>query len=435
MKPMVSVIVPLYNASAYIVEALDSVLASTYRPLEIVVVDDGSKDDSLSAVQAYAKDHPEVRVLHQENAGVSAARNHGIREAKGEYILPVDADDTIGTTYIEHAVEAMQDGVRVVGCRAEFFGARTGEWKLPPFSHALLARKNMIPITSLFRKADWQQAGGFCEEEIYREDWSFWISMMELGGTYVRLDEVGLYYRVLPVSRRSKAKAQKRIIVDAINRLHPAYMEKYLGGPLHYHRSWSRFLNRFRSVKQVGHFDRWTEGEVIDARRNILRVTQGVVVKQFRTPTLWRGIWYGWFGKSKARRSYEYALRMEGLTPDPVAYREVRVCGVLRESWYACKQSECQHTFIELIERPDFPNREHILREIGRFTAELHKRGIWHPDYSQGNILFNDDASHIEVIDLNRIRWRKHVHGYPFKRLERIGKEGLQYLKEGYEQV
>ena len=115
MKPMVSVIVPLYNASAYIVEALDSVLASTYRPLEIVVVDDGSKDDSLSAVQAYAKDHPEVRVLHQENAGVSAARNHGIREAKGEYILPVDADDTIGTTYIEHAVEAMQDGVRVVG--------------------------------------------------------------------------------------------------------------------------------------------------------------------------------------------------------------------------------------------------------------------------------------------------------------------------------
>ena len=435
MKPLVSVIVPLYNASAYIVEALDSVLASSYRPLEIVVVDDGSKDDSLSVVQAYAKAHPEVRVIHQANAGVSAARNHAIREAKGEYILPVDADDKISPTYIEHAVEALKEGVRVVGCRAEFFGARTGEWKLPAFSHALLARKNMIPITSLFRKADWQQVGGFCEEEIYREDWSFWISMMELGGTYVRLDEIGLYYRVLPVSRRSKAKTQKRVIVDAINRLHPAYMEKYLGGPLHYHRSWSRFLNAFRSVKQVGDFDRWTEGEVIDARRNILRVTDCIVVKQFRTPSLWRGIWYGWFGKSKARRSYEYAQRMEGLTPAPVAYREVRVCGVLRESWYACKQSECPYTFIDLIEHPDFPNREQILRAIGRFTAELHRRGIWHPDYSQGNILFNADGSHIEVIDLNRIRWCKHVHGYPFKRLERIGEDGLRYLKEGYEQV
>ncbi|MBR6018088.1 MAG: glycosyltransferase [Paludibacteraceae bacterium] len=435
MSPLVSVIVPLYNASPYITEALDSVLQSTYRPIEVVVMDDGSTDDSLRVAQAYAERHPEVRVLSQANAGVSAARNHAIREARGTYILPVDADDRISPDYIAHAVEAMRDDIRVVGCRAEFFGAREGEWRLPAFSHALLARKNMIPITSLFRKADWQQVGGFCEEEVYREDWLFWISLMELGGTYLRLDEIGLYYRVLPVSRRKKAKSQKRVIVDAANRLHPAYMEKYLGGPLHYHRSWSRFLNRLRSVKQVGTFDRWTEGQVIDARRNILRVTEGVVVKQFRTPCLWRGIWYGWFGKSKARRSYEYALRMEGLTPAPIAYREVRVCGVLRESWYACRQSECPHTFIELIEHPDFPNREHILRAIGRFTAELHRRGIWHPDYSQGNILFNDDASHIEVIDLNRIRWRRHVHGYPFSRLERIGKEGLQCLIEGYENV
>lgn len=435
MKPLVSVIVPMYNAAAYIVEALESVLESTYRPIEVVVVDDGSTDDSLEEAKAYAKGHKEIRVMTQANAGVSAARNHAIREAKGEYILPLDADDKIGRTYIEHAVEAMKDTVRIVGCRAEFFGAKTGEWRLPAFSHELLARKNMIHVSSLFRKEDWQRVGGFCEKDIYREDWDFWLSLMELGGEYVRLDEIGLYYRVQAGSRRAKAKLQKRAIVDAINQRHPAYMERYLGGPLHYHRSWSRFLNRFRSVRQVGVFDRWTEGEVIDARRNILRVTEGVVVKQFRTPTLWRGIWYGWFGRSKARRSYEYAMRMEGLTPAPIAYREVRVCGVLRESWYACKQSECPYTFIDLIAQPDFPNREQILRAIGRFTAELHRRGIWHPDYSQGNILFNEDGSHIEVIDLNRIRWRKHVHGYPFKRLERIGEEGLRYLKEGYEQV
>ena len=435
MSALVSVIVPLYNASAYIVEALDSVLASTYRPLEVVVVDDGSTDDSLRIAQTFAQEHPEVRVLHQANAGVSAARNYAIREAKGEYILPLDADDKISSTYIEHAVAAMHGDIRVVGCRAQFFGAKNGEWHLPEYSPALLARKNMIHICSLFRKADWQRVGGFCEEEIYREDWSFWISMMELGGTYLRLDEVGLYYRVLPESRRSKAKDKKRIIVDAMNRLHPAYMERYLGGPLHYHRSWSKFLNRFRSVKQVGSFDRWTEGQIIDARRNILRLTDGIVVKQFRTPDLFHSIWYGLFGKSKARRSYEYALRMEGLTPAPIAYREIRVCGMLRESWYACRQSECQYTFIDLMEHPNFPKREQILRAIGRFTAQLHQRGIWHPDYSQGNILFNEDGSHIEVIDLNRIRWKKHVHGYPFKRLERIGKEGLQYLKEGYEQV
>ena len=435
MKALVSVIVPLYNAAPYIGEALESILASTYRPLEVVVMDDGSTDGSLSVAQAVAQTHPELQVLHQANAGVSAARNNAIRACKGEFILPVDADDKISPAYIEHAIEAMGENVRVVGCKAQFFGDRQGEWRLPEYTPERLAQRNMIHISSLFRKADWERAGGFCEEEIYREDWSFWLSLMELGGEYVRLNETGLYYRVVKDSRRSKAKAQKRAIVDAINRRHPAYMEKYLGGPLHYHRSWSRFLNRFRTVKQVGDFDRWTEGEIIDNRRNTLRLTEGVVVKQFKTPNILRGIWYGMFGKSKARRSYEYALQMQGLTPEPVAYREVRYFGVLRESWYACRQSECTHTFKELIDNPSFPRRADILRAIGRFTAGLHRRGIWHPDYSQGNILFNEDGSRIEVIDLNRIRWRRHVTGYPFARLEKIGEEGLRQLKEGYEQV
>ena len=437
MKPLVSVIVPLYNASQYICEALESIIASTYRPIEVIVMDDGSRDESLAVAQAFAKNHPEVTVMHQPNAGAPAARNRAIRSSHGAYILPVDADNKIHPLYIEEAEAVLESRpeVRVVSCRAEFFGARTGEWITPPFSKELLARKNMIDTCAMYRREDFDRTLGYNEHCAAREDWDIWLSLFELGGEFVRLPEIRLYYRVREGSKRIQDRELKHKLIKEINRRHPAYMEKYLGGPLHYHRSWSKFLNFFRSVKQVGDFNRWEEGEVIDARRNILRLTEGVVVKQFATPSLWRGIWYGMFGKSKARRSYEYALRMEGLTPAPIAYREVRVCGVLRESWYACRQSECRHTFIELIENPDFPNREQILRAIGRFTALLHQRGIWHPDYSQGNILFNDDGSHIEVIDLNRIRWRKNVHGYPFKRLERIGEAGLQYLKEGYEQV
>lgn len=438
MKPQVSVIVPLYNAAPYISETLESVVASSYRPIEIVVVDDESTDESLTTAQRFAKTHPEVRVLRQAHAGVSAARNYAIREAQGEYILPVDADDKISPSYIELAVNAMTAGVRVVGCRAEFFGAKQGEWRLPAFSHELLARKNMIPISSLFRKEDWQRVGGFCEEEIYREDWSFWLSLMELGGTYVRLDEVGLYYRILPTSRRQKAKAQKRIIVDAINRLHPAYMEKYLGGPLHYHRSWSRFLNRFRRVTQVGEWQKWQEGTVVFHQRNTLRLIDGAVVKQFAVPGFLKGLLYGLFCRSKARRSYEYALRMEGLTPKPVAYREVRVCGVLRESWYVCEQSECPYTFNQLIEAPAFPNRRAILEAIGRFTARLHRRGILHRDYSGGNILFNANGSHVEVIDLNRINFCQHLSRKQrlrnFERLN-IDREALQIMANAYAQA
>ena len=438
MKPLVSVIVPLYNAAPFIRECLESIVASDYRPLEVIVVDDGSTDTSLAEAKAFAATHAEVKVIHQANAGVSATRNRAIREAKGEYILPVDADDKISAHYIGKAVAAMTDEVRVVGCRAEFFGARQGEWTLPPYSPGLLARKNMIPISSLFRKVDWQRVGGFCEEEIYREDWDFWISLMELGGTYVRLDEIGLFYRVQAGSRRSKAKAQKHVIVDAINRRHAAYEERYLGGPLHYHRSWSRFLNRFRTVKQEGTFNRWDEGEIIFAHRNTLRLTEGAVVKQFAVPGLMRGLWYGLFGKSKARRSYEYALRMEGLTPKPIAYREVRLFGILRESAYVCRQSECTHTFNELIGAPDYPNRTEILSAIGWFTATLHQHGILHRDYSGGNILFNEDGSRVEVIDLNRICFGKHLSWEQrmrnFERLN-IDREALQTIAAAYAQV
>lgn len=435
-QPLVSVIVPLYNAAPYIVEALDSIVASTYRPIEVIVMDDGSTDESLSVAQAFAASHPEVKVFHQCNEGVSSARNHAIRESAGEWILPVDADDKISPTYIEHAMEQIADDVRVIGCKAEFFGAKSGEWKLPDFSVDLLARKNMIHISSLFRRRDWTVVGGFCQEDIYREDWDFWISIFETGGRYVRLDEVGLYYRVLPGSRRHTAKTQKRAIVDAMNERHLLFMEKHLGGPLHYMRSWSKFLNRFRRYRQVGDFACWDLGGIVSRHRNIIRLSEEYAIKQFAKPDLLRGIWYGWFAKSKARRSYEYALRLgEQITPRPIAYREVCVFGILRESWYVCESRRAFSCFNDLIGAPDFPYREAILWKIGEFTAKLHKQGILHRDYSGGNILFNRDGTWIQIIDLNRIKFCKHLSREQrlrnFERLN-IDREALVIMAQAY---
>lgn len=409
MNPLVSVIVPVYNAAPYLRETLDSILSSTYRPIEVVMVDDGSRDDSLTIAQTYCKQHIECRVIQQENRGVSAARNTAINAAKGVYILPVDADDKIADKFIEKAVDVINrdDNIRVVGCRCWMFGAVDKEWKLQKFSHELLARKNMIPATAMYRKSDWERCGGYCEQEIYREDWDFWLSMMELGGTFYKLNEVLFFYRISMGSRRTLAQKHKKIIVDAINRRHPEYMQKYLGGPLHYHRSWSRFINFFRSEKIVGHFSEWEGGDVIYAKRNTLRKYNGFISKQFATPSLWRGIIYGWLCKSKAQRSYEYARRLAELTPIPIAYREIRYCGVLRESWYVSQESECKYTFNDLIHDKSFPHREQILQSIGRFTAELYQRGVFHQDYSGGNILFNEDGSKVEVIDLNRIKFYK----------------------------
>ena len=436
MTPLVSVIIPIYNAEAYLKETLDSVLASDYEALEVVMMDDGSTDGSLAIAQEYAQKDVRCKVLHQDNAGVSAARNKAIQEAQGKYILPVDADDKISTTYIRHAVEAIEqdDNIRVVGCHARKFGAVNKEWKLPRFSYPLLARKNMIPVSSLFRKADWKRCGGFCETDIYREDWDFWISMFELGGTYHLLDETGLYYRVHKSSRRAKAKGQKRAIVDAINRRHPAYMDQWLYGPLRYHRSLSCFLNFFRRVKQIGFFGDWDKGETVHEGRNTIRVYEQTVIKHFGTPFIGKTLWYSWFGKSKARRSFENALHLRSLTPTPIAYREIYEFGILQECAYACQLSECKGTFNDLIGHPDYPQREDILKAIGRFTAQMHRLGAWHKDYSGGNILFDSQTLKIEVIDLNRMCWR--LPKQPLMQFERlnIDREALRTMVTAYAQ-
>jgi hypothetical protein len=162
-----------------------------------------------------------------------------------------------------------------------------------------------------------------------------------------------------------------------------------------------------------------------------------MVSKQFAIPSWWRGIIYGWFMPSKAQRSYEYALRLKDLTPAAIAYREIRVCGILRQSWYVCRQSTCKYSFNDLIHNKLFPNREQILQSIGFFTADLCKKGVYHQDYSGGNILFNEDGSKVEIIDLNRIkfatpspyRWLR-----MFERLN-IDKEALTTMGTAYAQA
>lgn len=92
-QPLVTAVVPAYNAEGVIRETLESVSAQTYRNLEIIVVDDGSSDGTCAVVEDWARRDPRVRLIRQPNAGVGAARNTGIAAAKGKYIAPIDADD------------------------------------------------------------------------------------------------------------------------------------------------------------------------------------------------------------------------------------------------------------------------------------------------------------------------------------------------------
>jgi len=433
--PLVSVVVPVYNMEAFLPETLDSILASDYPNFEVVVVDDGSKDASYRIACDYAKKDQRVRAYTQPNGGACAARNQAVRLAKGEFILPVDADNLIEPGLIADSVkEILKDpSVKVVAPRADFFGERTGEWKLPPFSLHLLARKNIMDTCALYRKVEWERAGGYCESIIAREDWEFWIAVLKDGGKVVRLPEIGLHYRIRNVSKRVTDRSLKRHVVKTLNARHPEFFERELGGPLRYRRSWSVLLNRIYRlfhprkvyvdagfctltsyVKALPALFKYDSGTVIYKGRNELREMDWygtkVVIKSFRVPNLINRIAYGVFRSSKAQRSFEYAemLRREGIgSPAPVAYYTERNGLLFTRSYYVSLKSECPYSYVNLM-RGDFPGQEEILRAIARTTAALHEKGYLHKDYSRGNILFRhtDKGVEVEIIDLNRIRFR-----------------------------
>lgn len=117
MEERISVVIPVYNAASRLSVCLDSLLSQTYPHLEIILVDDGSTDDSLSLCRAYAQKDHRICVIHQENQGVSAARNVGIRQATGKYLAFIDADDYVKPDYFQRLAQAaVEHGADIVCC-------------------------------------------------------------------------------------------------------------------------------------------------------------------------------------------------------------------------------------------------------------------------------------------------------------------------------
>ncbi len=198
MDKKVSVIIPVYNVKPkYIEEAVNSVLNQTYKNIEIIIVNDGS-DDNQTLNFLKCINNEKIKVINQENKGLSAARNTGITTSSGEYILPLDSDDKIEKTYIEKAVKVIENNLSIgmVYCEAEHFGAKTGKWELPEYNREDFLYTNCIFCSALYRKTDWEKAGKYDEKmRDGCEDWDLWLSFIELGLKPFRIPEVLFYYR------------------------------------------------------------------------------------------------------------------------------------------------------------------------------------------------------------------------------------------------
>lgn len=226
----VSIIMPCYNDGAYIEEAVDSVLKQTYDNLEIIIIDDGS-DDGYTPEALRKLSNEKIKIYHTDHLRPAGARNYGIKMASGKYILPVDSDDRIEPDYVEKAVTILRDNsqIGVVYCEADLFGERSGKWDLPCYSLETMLLDNIVFVTAMFYKEDWERVGGFnTYMDSGMEDYDFWLSILALGKEIYQIPEILFHYRIKKISRTTQFMDNSVQVKEIYNRMYDNHKEFYL---------------------------------------------------------------------------------------------------------------------------------------------------------------------------------------------------------------
>lgn len=204
--PLVSIVIPAYNAEAYVREAVDSALAQTYPNKEVIVVDDGSTDGTGAVLQSYI-DKKAIVYVRQDNKGLSSARNTGMRNARGEYIALLDSDDLFLPDKIARQVADLkahpaddvsycdvihfyeEEPERALTLNYVYY---SGEEVFP----RLLVKNFINPLTVILRRSAIDRIGMFDEKYRRSEDWEYWIRLAYGGVRFRHLPESLARYRM-----------------------------------------------------------------------------------------------------------------------------------------------------------------------------------------------------------------------------------------------
>lgn len=206
---MISVIIPVFNVERYLDECIQSVINQTYADWECILVDDGSTDGSGDICDEWARRNKRVRVVHQINGGVSKARNRGVEEAKCEYIVFVDSDDTIGVEHLWELANAPEADLVVSGIRQYSQDGQINDTK-PSVSKTFVLNKGSLadfvdlndkfllygPVAKLYKTSIIREhAILFPESCSYGEDLQFNLQYLGFVKTITQVDNISYYYR------------------------------------------------------------------------------------------------------------------------------------------------------------------------------------------------------------------------------------------------
>ena len=219
----VSIIIPLYNHSAFVSTTIDSALGQKYKDFEVIVVNDGSTDDSLAVAKSYGN---RIVLLDQENQGPARARNNGVAASCGEFLFPLDSDDWIEPECLAKLVPKMEDKtVAIVSPDIQYFGLLHTRIPTRGLTLEIEMESNQICGNSLIRREAFIQTGGYNPRAGY-EDWNLWIDILKRGWKVATVPEPLFHYRIKSVSRSTQNGSKHAELCRQIRQLHPDLYEK-----------------------------------------------------------------------------------------------------------------------------------------------------------------------------------------------------------------
>lgn len=244
--PKFSIIVPVYNVENYISQCIDSILQQTYSDFELIIIDDGSTDSSLQICHNYVDLDARVRVFHQDNSGVSAARNYGLGLSCGEWITFVDSDDWIEANYLANFV-LDSDDCDIVVQGLEYYDNRINSYfKRINISECILKKPNIVkqvsdnrllhlgyPVAKAYRKSLINQGLRFCETISYHEDHIFVMDAFDKAQNIRLVNSVEYKYRYYhnSISLSSKRHSWENLnyssdmMITKLNRLRAVFLQ------------------------------------------------------------------------------------------------------------------------------------------------------------------------------------------------------------------
>ena len=240
--PYISVIVPVYNVEKYLHRCIDSILAQSFTDFELLLIDDGSKDNSGEICDGYAANDSRVRVFHKENGGVSSARNVGLDNAMGIWVAYVDSDDWVAKDYLKNLIGHTKTGVDLVvsfptycfedasSSKPEYLPKLVDEHNFEEIFVEHSMHQNTSPWSKLFRRSIIESANiRFCEEMHIGEDLLFlYTYMLSTAKIYISSDTDYLYSYDLETSLTKRVNSYsseytgyrniKRVVEDLIKK-------------------------------------------------------------------------------------------------------------------------------------------------------------------------------------------------------------------------